>query len=521
MITTILAIAFLLAICVFFHELGHFLAGKLVGVEPKIFSIGYGRGVFFKKKGKTIYQITAIPLGGYVQFYGDDITKDHKKIRKGDFFSVGPWKRIVIAFAGPFFSILLGFVIIFFLMLSGWRPSTNKISLYNDSKDLPAYIAGLKNGDRVVEVNGVKTEYFEKANLYIALAAKHNIHLKVERDGKLLDIHVNAVSFDSGEPLHIGIQPQGEKYLTVSQGKYFGKSYIKEGDRILSANGKKIDNITALTTILNKNVGKNIDLKVEREEDGLFSPNGKKQITIVAPVKKYQFLRFTHVKDLQTEKTVPDIEIGQWSPKSIRNFYVNDKSYSDWEDFSKAFLAASGNGKKTFQFRIGSVDVEGKLESGNRGLMGIALNSGIDMLKMDYPSNVFSLAALTFDFSVVSTYSTLLGLYRILEGKLSFRKSISGPIKIMKIAADAIKFGWDRYWLVFAEITFVLGIMNLIPFPVLDGGHIVMYLIEGLYKPLPTKVIAAAMRVGVVMLIGLGIYVILLDIWDVYIKGTF
>ncbi|MDH4199512.1 MAG: site-2 protease family protein [Spirochaetia bacterium] len=521
MITTILAVAFLLGICIFVHELGHFLIGKTVGVQPRIFSIGYGRGIFFKKIGKTIYQITAIPLGGYVQFYGDDLTKKHAKIKKGDFFSVGPWRRMALAFGGPFFSLMFGFILIFILLLTGWRPATNKINIAESSQENPAYTAGLRNGDRVVEVNGVKTDYFEKINFHIALAAENKIRLKVERDGKFMDIDVNAVSFESGGPLHIGIQPLGEKYLVVKKGKQLEKTFLKEGDKILLVNGQKVEDIDVLRNILNKNTGGKVDIKLERGMDGLFNPNAKEKIQVSVPVQAYEYVKFSRVKDLQTEKFIPDIEIGSWDVSPMQNIFIGEKSYASWKDFTNAIRRESAGGKKTITFRIGAVRVQSNIELLTRGLMGISLDSGLDSVKMDSGNNLLSIAALTGDFAVVSTQSTLLGLYRIIEGKLSFRKSISGPVKIMKMTADSIKYGWDVYWMLFAQITIVLGIMNLMPFPVLDGGHIVMYFIEGVYKPLPVKVIAASMRVGVLILLTLGIYVIFLDIWDVFIARSF
>ena len=521
MITTILAIAFLLGICIFVHELGHFLIGKWVGVQPKIFSIGYGRGILFKKIGKTIYQITAIPLGGYVQFYGDDLTRNHENIKPGDFFSVGPVRRMALAFGGPFFSLLFGFLLIFVLITTGWRPSTNEIRLFDETQNTPAYRAGLLNGDKIIEVNGVQTNYFEKVNLYIALASENQVKLKVDRNGKQFETSVNAVSFETGGPLHIGIRPKGEKYLTVKKGKHIENAYLKENDKIISVNGSKAEDIETLREILNKNKGKKIDVVVERKKSSLINPNQKETMNVSVPVQIYEYVKFTGIKDAQTEKTIAELEIGQWDTKPMQNIFINEKSYSVWSHFITAIKAGSKNGKNKLTFRIGPVEVESKIEFQTRGLMGISLDAGLTSEKMEYPGDLLSMAALTLDYSVVATQSTLLGLYRIIEGKLSFRKSISGPVKIMKLTADSIKYGWDVYWMLFAQISIVLGIMNLLPIPVLDGGHIVMYFIEAIYKPIPTKIVAASMRIGVVLLMLFGIYVIFLDIWDIFIAGIF
>ncbi|HNO23003.1 MAG TPA: site-2 protease family protein, partial [Leptospiraceae bacterium] len=80
MLLVIICVVLMLGICIFIHELGHLLCGMLVGVEARIFSIGYGKGVWKKRIGRTVYQITAIPIGGYVMFCGDQyFRKLHKK----------------------------------------------------------------------------------------------------------------------------------------------------------------------------------------------------------------------------------------------------------------------------------------------------------------------------------------------------------------------------------------------------------------------------------------------------------
>jgi regulator of sigma E protease len=154
-------------------------------------------------------------------------------------------------------------------------------------------------------------------------------------------------------------------------------------------------------------------------------------------------------------------------------------------------------------------------------MLGIALSGGLNPVLAGQPQTIGAIFSRSFDYTIFATQSTIVGLYRVIEGKLSFRKSISGPVKIMAVAAKSVSTGWDTYWFLLANITIVLGIMNLLPIPVLDGGHIVFYLIEALYKPLPAKVIASSMRIGMVILLSLGVYVIGLDIWDVFLKKIF
>lgn len=133
----------------------------------------------------------------------------------------------------------------------------------------------------------------------------------------------------------------------------------------------------------------------------------------------------------------------------------------------------------------------------------------------------FKKIALSFDETVFITQSTFTGLYRIIQGKLSFNKSVSGPVKMVAIAAKTVELGWQTYFLLMAQITIILGVMNLLPIPVLDGGHILFYLIEAIYKPLSFKVQATATRIGMAVMLAMGIYVIGLDIIDVFFRKIF
>ena len=126
MVITILAGVFMLGVCIIIHELGHLLMGKAVGVKAEIFSVGYGRGIWKKKIGDTTWQVTAIPLGGYVKFYGDDY--DEGRDVKGGFFSVSPLKRIIPVLGGPLFNLILGLIIFLGLGMFTAPPLTSTVA---------------------------------------------------------------------------------------------------------------------------------------------------------------------------------------------------------------------------------------------------------------------------------------------------------------------------------------------------------------------------------------------------------
>ncbi|HNA78425.1 MAG TPA: site-2 protease family protein [Turneriella sp.] len=502
---SILAGILLLGICVFFHELGHFLIGKLAGVRPRVFSIGYGRGLFFRRRKGTIYQITAIPLGGYVQFYGDDPSQQNRKMRKGDFFSVGPWRRMALAFGGPLFSVLLGFLVVLFLLQTGYRPMDNTVRV--DTKSA-LYKAGLRDGDRVVQVDGAKTPSFDRIIYEFGFAHSDTVDVTVERNSVPVPLRLPVVRSEPGTPgMFTGARPLSRLTMTEAGPKGTG---LNKGDEILQANGVELFSIEDLIRVLNDKPADSAELLVHRHEGG-----AAKQLTLTVPLKKVPRIILKNLRDVQTGKNLPEIVIEEGAGNEFQNIFINGESFRTFAEFR----AALENSETTPKLRAGPVEISGTIEPGFRRQIGIrpAEKAISSLSEMSFVSKII----LSFDETVFITKSTLVGLGRIIEGKLSFNKSVSGPVKMVAIAAKTVELGWQTYFLLMAQITIILGVMNLLPIPVLDGGHIIFYLIEAIYKPVSFKVQATATRIGMALMLAMGIYVIGLDIIDVFFRRVF
>ena len=519
MLVAILAGIFLLAFCIFFHELGHFLAGKLVGVKARVFSIGYGKSIIKKTVGSTTYQIAAFPLGGYVQFYGDDITKHHENIQKGDFFSVGPWKRILIALGGPFFSVLLGLIVIFALLTFGWQPPGNKIRIDHNLDSSPAAKA-LKDGDRIIKVDQKQTQTFEEVLYSIALAPEKDIRLTIERDGKTFEKSLKAQSVREGAPQRIGVRPYGVSFLTIDRDKNTGdKIALLKGDQIFSANNIPIKTFAQLRKITDANMGKEVTLEIFRKPTGIFGFSDEKKFQVAMPAKKTEYISLTDIIFRNQKTDIEIFELGPWYGELLSVFQIKGETYDNWDEFKKAItyhLKIEKTNRLDLLFK--NKEINARVDLKHRGMLGLTLLENIEPEKANLPTDFFSLISRTVSQAYLTTKATLVGLYRIFEGKLSLRESASGPIKIFDFARQSVSAGWDVYWFLLANITIILGIMNLLPIPILDGGHILFYLIEAVYKPLPVKVIIMGVKLGFVLLASLGLYVICIDIWDVVIK---
>ena len=268
----------ILSIMVFIHELGHFIAAKLCGVVVESFSIGWGPVLFKKKKGDTEYRISAIPMGGYCGMKGEKAFQQaiEEKLpaipkKERELYGVHPFKRIIIAFAGPFanyISAVLALAIVSAIG-SSYYTSSNKIApvyYYNEADDSPAREADLRMGDVILSINGEKTETFADIVRLIVPEAKEEVTLEIEREGQILtkklrpklDPKTGAgiIGFYSFIPLEIdGVKPSSSAELAG----------LKKGDLITEVNGIEVANTIDLNRALGGISEKTAELGVLRD----------------------------------------------------------------------------------------------------------------------------------------------------------------------------------------------------------------------------------------------------------------
>lgn len=198
----------LLCLCflIFFHELGHFLAAKLFGVKVEAFSIGFGPKILHKTINGTDYRISCIPLGGYCAMKGEkEFSKsleaglDYIEAEPDSLYGVHKIKRIIIAFAGPFFNIFLAFLAFTTIALTGYTYYTysNKILIPEES-DLPgvyscAKEAGILSGDVITKVNSKTINDFNDLIAAIGTKADEDLLIEVDRDGTTMNFKVHSV----------------------------------------------------------------------------------------------------------------------------------------------------------------------------------------------------------------------------------------------------------------------------------------------------------------------------------------
>lgn len=170
-----------LSALIFFHELGHYFAARLVGVNIQVFSIGFGRKIASFHKWGTEWKIAIFPLGGYVKMKGQDDTDPTKKSYDDDSYNVKtPMQKIFILLAGPFANFILAFFLYFVIALGG--PSILSPVIGNIVKDSPAFVAGLESNDTVLSINATPiTTWKEMAK--IIESSSGSLDLEIERAG--------------------------------------------------------------------------------------------------------------------------------------------------------------------------------------------------------------------------------------------------------------------------------------------------------------------------------------------------
>jgi len=172
-----------LSALIFFHELGHYIAARMMGVSVEVFSIGFGKRFYTFKKWNTEWSISAIPLGGYVRMKGQDDSDPTKKSYDNDSYNVKtPTQKIFILLAGPAFNFILAFFLYFIIALGS--PSVLSPVIGTVVKDSPAFEAGLDANDTITSINGVSiTTWKEMAE--IISQSEGSLDLVIKRDGFL------------------------------------------------------------------------------------------------------------------------------------------------------------------------------------------------------------------------------------------------------------------------------------------------------------------------------------------------
>jgi regulator of sigma E protease len=398
---TAVTMAIVLGVMILVHEWGHYAAAKYFKVRVEVFSIGFGKRLLGFRRGETDYRISAIPLGGYVKMSGEN-PMDERTDDPGEFLNHPRWQRFIIAIAGPFMNVVLavGLLTVVYMVHYEYPAFIDQPGVIAYVKaDSPAAHAGLQPGDHILKIGGVQNPTWEAIGLKVMLSPNDALPLTIDRNGQILQTNITPKPVSSSEIGSAGWSPaQSIMVADVEAGMPAARAGIKEGDEIVSIDGKPVPVIEALIDTLQ-----------------------------------------------QTKDRIVNVDV------------------------------LRGNQKLTFQLQPVLAEAEGKEKRYRVGFestpkMKVGTLSLIPAFQRSLEDNKrYSLVLLEL-------------IQKMVQRKVSM-KQVEGPIGIGSAIGHAVtEKGWTPLLGLTAGISLNLGIFNLLPIPILDGGVILLLLIEGLMR---------------------------------------
>ncbi len=437
-----------LSILVFVHEWGHYIIARMCKVRVETFSIGFGKEIWgFTDKSGTHWKISMIPLGGYVQLFGDTdpASAGHSDCIEGDdgqaremtnaekevaFFTKPIWKRAAIVLAGPAINYIFAI-----LLLSGLyyvhgkpvSPPTAAAIVVGSSADENDF----KPHDFIISIDGKNIESFGDVRREMMVALDQERRFIVLRDDELVDVLV--------KPKRI---TQEDRFGFKSSIGVLGIISAEQG--ILVNSIKKIDGVeyndtSAVIDELKNRMGKSFTITYaygEQDEQSLIiTPIGDKNLDLGS------------AEDLNSEV----LYLSNMPPKTVSSH-----------------------------------------------TMMTAIQAAINE---------------TF----VMTRSSLEAMWQMVVGVRSATE-LGGIIRIGAIAGDMAQQGLVPLILLTALLSINLGFINLLPIPMLDGGHLLFYFVEAIIgRPVPEKLQEYSFRAGFFFLIGIMAFANLNDLYQMFI----
>ncbi len=574
------------------HEAGHFFAAKAVGVRVEVFSIGFWKKIVSFQRGETEYRISIIPLGGYVKLAGE--SPEEATGEPDEFWSKTPGQRSLVFVAGVGMNMilaLLGFIAAFAVGVPFTVAEIGSLQ-----KSMPAWEAGMKVGDEIVRVNGVKDPDFQDVTRQVALKGLEEIPITVRRNQQRKTFTV-APEYDKSAGIRrIGFRPpmtpvvtgllrvKGEKGRCPAR-----EAGIEMGDRILSVNGRKISAARELSEALRGKLNETVKVVFERD--------GKKMSANVKPATPPRYKigiscvsteitalqgdgmaknaglkvgdRITAVDDHSVTSVLGmddyiQRHLGDVTLKVIRGEKTQEKTIHipDREALGQFLFSfdTSTSNKLSWVLEGGPAWKAG-MRVGDRivGVGGESVASWDEILRANHkkgeskrmitwiddgqeksarvtptlsPMNGRAQLGVVFDrprrrireYGVVGavregtykTYASMVDIVLTIKGFMSQEvstKNVGGVVLIAYSSYRAAEQGLGKLLYLMAIISGALAFLNILPIPVLDGGHLMFEGIEKIRgKPVSNKVRGISQTIGMVLLLSLVVYAIRNDL---------
>jgi len=514
---------------VFVHELGHFVVAKLCRVKVLRFSFGLGPRLLGLRVGPTDYCISAIPFGGFVKLLGEDPADQVPATDRGRAFFHKPlWQRFLVVLAGPSFNLLLP-VGIYFVFFAAQRT-------------LPAAVCGsvlrgqpaegrLVPGDRVVAVDGRPVRYWDDLEAAIAARPGATVRLTVQRGKEIVQVfvpvrpHSRRMGPLASEVGMIGISPRSlqAEIGVLDPASPAAQAGLRSFDLVTTVNTEPVGSFGDLERRLPRDWGDPLrltylrgqasglafaDLELRTPASALILPvldraGGRSQIGIEAG----EF--FLHEVEPQSPLAAAGLRAGD------RVVALDGAPLGSWELFEEA-LASDPGREHTIEWRSADgphsarfrPQVHAQLDEYKQRRERIVHGAVPRPLwRLDPPLPIESPLVTALGRAFARTGSIAADMARataaLLRGRIS-HETLGGPILVLQIAGVAAERGWEFFLATLALISINIGLINLLPIPALDGGHLLFFTIEAARrKPISARARSAANYVGLVVILSL------------------
>jgi len=549
----------LIGVLIFFHELGHFLAAKAFGVKVLKFALGFGRALVSFTWKETTYAVNWFPLGGYVKMLGQEPSElrpeelPEEEDRSRAFDQKPRWQRLLIIMAGPLFNLILPLPIYFlFLISQSALPPATVGSVIPDS---PAWMAGLKPGDRIVSIDEQPIRYWEEMEQKINSSPDQTLRMVVLRHDEQLELQITPASSHIPNRIKalsrtVGLIGVTQAFLGAQLGvlgpeTVAGRAGLKSWDVVLQADGMKVSKWVDLEEIFAKHAGRSLQLtvlrpEVDREGDELdlrevVEKEQGSKLAISLPVPPAGTPRAAgldpgefFVFKVDPGGAAERAGIGRGDRilsvdgESCANLQLCFRHFREEpeEIHTVTFLrpgSEAGAAEVRFQAEIEKKLNEVKQEEihARIGLVNRSLLLPAEPVPNEHRWSRAVVGSFWQNWMMIKLNALGLGL--LATGQIS-AKTVGGPIMMFDLAGKAAQRGWEDFLWLLAVISINLGLINLLPIPILDGGQIVFLGVEAVKRgPLSLRARIIAAYVGLTIIIFLMVFAFKNDIeryWD-------
>lgn len=518
---------FFLGMCVFVHELGHFLVAKWRGLHIIAFSLGFKKA-WGKKINGVDYRIGWIPAGGYVDLPQIDTTDVAKDEDGNELPPAKPLDRLLTAAAGPVFNILFGLLlgcVVWYFGMPAETPRYESMVVESLIVDSPEYRAGLRPGDEIVKFNGENFNYTWNDLKKEIMLAIGEVTLTVNRNGETLEITYQPTPNPYVAPElrreNIAIpffEPKVPLAVRPMEDSPAERAGIINGDELVSVNGIELKDFSQLAFFVAEHGANELTLAVKRgKEIKTFTIVPEKlALNPAAPDGEWNsgFLIYDNPED----KSVKVGFVVAGSPADKAGITEGDTIIDiDGQPVSGAVglfekIAGAGGVEHQLKIKRGGETFDVSVTPVKLGVYGVGVQLGM----LEYPSP-FRQFAYVWEMSFRSLRNISISLANKLnlteqQSTVSAR-NLSGPLGIVSMMYKTAHYSLITgiYFVVF--VSFALAIFNLLPLPVLDGGHIFFAAIELIFRhPVPKWLVKNLSLIFIVLLFSAMALLTMLDV---------